>query len=103
MVLDFCPGGEMFFHLQQRGKMIESVAKFYLSETLLAIRYLHDNDVMYRDLKPENVLLEADGHIRLTDFGLSVPNFTESSTSTEFCGSPEYMTPEMLMQRPYNR
>jgi len=60
------------------------VAKFYISEIILAIEHLHENNILYRDLKPENVLIDYDGHIKLTDFGLSAINFTKDSTSDIF-------------------
>lgn len=87
-LLDFCPGGELFFHLQRKGRFSEAVAKFYLVEVMLAIEHLHKNNIVYRDLKPENILLDLDGHIRLTDFGLSRHNFSTSARSNSFCGSP---------------
>ena len=69
----------------------------------MAIEHLHDNDILYRDLKPENVLIDYDGHIKLTDFGLSAINFTKDSISDIFCGSPEYMPPEMILHEKYTR
>lgn len=96
MVLDFCPGGELFYHLSRNGAMSERIAKFYFCEVLLALEYLHQNNILYRDLKPENILLDAEGHVVLTDFGLSLSNFGRTSMSKDFCGSPEYMSPEML-------
>ena len=70
-VLDYCAGGELFFHLSKVGKFAEARARFYAAEITLAIEYVHSLDIIYRDLKPENVLLDARGHVRLTDFGLS--------------------------------
>ena len=70
-VLDYCAGGELFFHLGKLGKFPESRACFYAAEITLAIEHVHRLDIIYRDLKPENVLLDARGHVRLTDFGLS--------------------------------
>ena len=76
--------------------MPEKTAKFYFCEILLAIEYLHENNILYRDLKPENIVLDAQGHVKLTDFGLSKPNFKRWDRAYSFCGSPEYMAPEMI-------
>ncbi|KAE9333649.1 hypothetical protein PR003_g13916 [Phytophthora rubi] len=73
IVLDYCPGGELFFHLSQHGHFTEPAAAFYLAEVLLALEHLHQHDIIYRDLKPENILLDQQGHVRLADFGLSKP------------------------------
>ena len=86
-----------------KGKMSEENALFYIAEVILAIEYLHDHDVLYMDLKPENVLIGHDGHIRLADFGLSVTCFKRNSVSYIFWGSPEYMCPEMLLKVGHNR
>lgn len=77
MVLDFCPGGELFYHLVKHGKFSEKIAQFYFCEVLLALEYLHNKDIVYWDLKPENILLDIDGHVILTDFGLSKDNFKQ--------------------------
>ena len=97
-VMDFCAGGELFYHLHNVGKLTEKQAKFYFAEILLGLEYLHKKSIIYRDLKPENVLLDIDGHVRLADFGLSKENISLNSTTGSFCGSPEYMSPEMLQQ-----
>ena len=94
--MDFCPGGELFFHLHNLGRLTEDQAKFYFCEILLAIEFLHSLNIVYRDLKPENVLLDIDGHVRITDFGLSKEGIDKNGRSYSFCGSPEYMSPEML-------
>ena len=64
----------------------------------MILEYLHDNNILYRDLKPENILVDWNGHLKLTDFGLSIMNFAKNDLSYTFCGSPEYMSPEMLSQ-----
>merc|ERR1712228_918447 len=105
MVMDFFNGGELFFHIQNEGKFSEKRARFYSAEICLAIECLHRNEITYRDLKPENILLSHDGHIKITDFGLSkecISSDPECITRT-FCGSPEYLAPEMLHQNGYNQ
>uniref|UniRef100_A0A7S3P5Y3 Non-specific serine/threonine protein kinase n=2 Tax=Amphora coffeiformis TaxID=265554 RepID=A0A7S3P5Y3_9STRA len=103
-VLDYCPGGELFFHLGKLGKFPEGRARFYTSQIILAISYVHSLDIVYRDLKPENVLLDANGHIRLTDFGLSKEGISNSSSgANSFCGTPEYLAPEILNRQGHGR
>mmetsp|Transcript_32184 Transcript_32184/g.53183 ORF Transcript_32184/g.53183 Transcript_32184/m.53183 type:complete len:625 (+) Transcript_32184:305-2179(+) len=103
-VLDYCAGGELFFHLGKLGKFPESRARFYASEIILAISYVHSLDIIYRDLKPENVLLDAKGHVRLTDFGLSKEGIRNSSSgANSFCGTPEYLAPEILNRQGHGR
>jgi serine/threonine protein kinase len=103
-VLDYCPGGELFFHLGKEGRFHEARARFYAAEIILAISYIHSLDIIYRDLKPENVLLDANGHIRLTDFGLSKEGISNSSSgANSFCGTPEYLAPEILNRQGHGR
>ena len=71
LILDFVNGGELFFHLKQKGRFSENLARLYSAEIGSALHYLHGMDVVYRDLKPENLLINRDGHIIITDFGLS--------------------------------
>lgn len=97
LVTDYMSGGELFWHLQKDGKFEEKRAKFYIAELILAIQHLHENDIVYRDLKPENILLDANGHIALCDFGLSKANLTKNDTTTTFCGTTEYLAPEVLL------
>jgi serine/threonine protein kinase len=93
--MDICTGGEMFFHLGKIGRFTETQAKFYFAEMLEAFEYLHKKDIVYRDIKPENILIDIDGHIKITDFGLSKV-IEKRKKSYSFCGSPEYMCPEIL-------
>lgn len=97
-MLEFCPGGEIFYHMNKVLRFSERVAKFYFAEIVVALEYLHSKNIFYRDLKPENILLDHDGHVKLADFGISRPAFTERDRANSFCGSPEYMSPEMLRQ-----
>lgn len=96
-------GGELFFHLRKAYKFSEERAKFYTAELVLAIDYLHGKDIVYRDLKPENILIGEDGHIKITDFGLSKINLVEGEKTNTFCGTPEYLAPEILLGRGHNK
>ena len=96
-VVDFCSGGELFYLLQRHQRFTEQEVKFYFAEMLLGLEYLHDKGVLYRDLKPENVFIDMDGHLKLADFGLSkVIKSGEKMIDRTYCGSAEYMSPEML-------
>ncbi|KAH3900077.1 related to Serine/threonine-protein kinase SCH9 [Saccharomycodes ludwigii] len=95
LVIDFMSGGELFWHLQKEGRFPEYRAKFYIAELVLALEYLHDNDIVYRDLKPENILLDANGNIALCDFGLSKADLKDRTNT--FCGTTEYLAPELLL------
>ncbi|BFZ62958.1 Serine/threonine-protein kinase [Saitoella coloradoensis] len=97
LVTDYMSGGELFWHLQQEGKFSEARARFYIAELVLALEHLHDYDIVYRDLKPENILLDANGHIALCDFGLSKANLSADATTNTFCGTTEYLAPEVLL------
>lgn len=100
LVLDYCPGGELFFHLSRFRRFPERVARFYSAELLLALGHLHKRGIIYRDLKPENVLLDADGHVKLGDFGLAKAGIKQPCEgATSMCGTPEYMAPEVLAQQ----
>uniref|UniRef100_A0A8C9LM59 Non-specific serine/threonine protein kinase n=1 Tax=Piliocolobus tephrosceles TaxID=591936 RepID=A0A8C9LM59_9PRIM len=97
-ILEYCPGGELFFHLSKIRFVNEKSAKFYMCEIILALQYLHELNIIYRDLKPENVLIDEQGHIKLTDFGLSKEGVTESNSAKSLCGTPEYLAPEIVHQ-----
>ncbi|KAI4284694.1 MAG: hypothetical protein L6R38_001212 [Xanthoria sp. 2 TBL-2021] len=97
LVTSYMSGGELFWHLQKAGRFNEGRAKFYIAELILALQHLHKYDIVYRDLKPENILLDANGHIALCDFGLSKANLTKDDTTNTFCGTTEYLAPEVLL------
>jgi len=97
LVTDYMSGGELFWHLQKEGQFKEARAKFYIAELILALEHLHNHDIVYRDLKPENILLDANGHIALCDFGLSKANLAANATTNTFCGTTEYLAPEVLL------
>ncbi|EIN12732.1 Pkinase-domain-containing protein [Punctularia strigosozonata HHB-11173 SS5] len=103
LVLAFVNGGELFHHLQQEQRFSEVRSRFYSAELLLALEHLHELNVVYRDLKPENILLDYTGHIALCDFGLCKLNMKDEDTTNTFCGTPEYLAPEILNGQGYNK
>ncbi|KDR09984.1 ribosomal protein S6 kinase beta-1-like isoform X2 [Zootermopsis nevadensis] len=96
LILEYLSGGELFMHLEREGIFLEDTACFYLSEIILALEHLHIQGIIYRDLKPENILLDAHGHVKLTDFGLCKEHIQEGIVTHTFCGTIEYMAPEIL-------
>jgi serine/threonine protein kinase len=86
-VLEYCPGGELFGLLSKKSRFSEEQTKFYAAQIVMALEYLHERDIIYRDLKPENVLIDAEGYIRLTDFGLS-KMYVDKSDAMSICGTP---------------
>ncbi len=103
-VFDFISGGELFQHLKAAEFFPEPRACFYAAEILLALEFLHKRRIIYRDLKPENVLLDAEGHVKITDFGLAkqLKDDPEHSRTTTFCGTDEYLAPEIILNEPYD-
>ncbi|CAD8067515.1 unnamed protein product [Paramecium sonneborni] len=101
-VLDYCAGGELFYHLRKLKRLNEQDAKYYFVEICIGMAYLHSQNIIYRDIKPENILLDLHGHLLLSDFGLSKPNMSPEDFAYSFCGSPEYMAPEMLLKTGHN-
>jgi serum/glucocorticoid-regulated kinase 2 len=102
LVLDFYQGGELFYHLKTMRRFPEATAKIYVGEIALALGYLHSLDVIYRDLKPENILLDPQGHVCLTDFGLA-KEVEQGSHTSSFCGTPEYLAPEIVRGEPHDK
>ncbi|XP_040830919.1 RAC-alpha serine/threonine-protein kinase isoform X3 [Ochotona curzoniae] len=103
-VMEYANGGELFFHLSRERVFSEERARFYGAEIVSALDYLHsEKNVVYRDLKLENLMLDKDGHIRITDFGLCKEGIKDGATMKTFCGTPEYLAPEVLEDNDYGR
>lgn len=100
LLLEFINGGELFSHLRKEGRLPDADAKFYAGEIVLAFAYLHGKNIIYRDLKPENLLIDCDGHIKITDFGFA--KVVEDRTWT-LCGTPEYLAPEIIQSKGHGR
>ncbi|XP_076286763.1 ribosomal protein S6 kinase beta-1 isoform X2 [Lasioglossum baleicum] len=96
LILEYLCGGELFSYLEREGIFLEDTACFYLSEIILALQHLHNQGIIYRDLKPENILLDGEGHVKLTDFGSCKEHIQEGTVTHTFCGTIEYMAPEIL-------
>jgi serine/threonine protein kinase len=103
LVLPFLRGGEVFTHLKAWKQFDEDLARFYVAEVTLGVGHLHELGIVYRDLKPENVLLDEFGHVRLTDFGLSKVLLGPTDAAHTFCGTPEYLAPEVIDGSPHDR
>lgn len=99
MVLEFCPNGDLSGLLQSQGRLTEPQAKFYISQIILALEFLHSKGIVYRDLKPQNILLDRFGYVRLADFGLAIECENELNPAMTFCGSPAYLPPEVLLHK----
>lgn len=100
--MQFMRGGELFQHLSVARKFDEQRALFYAAEISLALGHLHSKDIIYRDIKLENVLMDEEGHVSLTDFGMA-KIVKEDQTAMTFCGTPEYIAPEVLKGKGYTR
>lgn len=103
LIMDYIPGGELFYHLSNVACFSEERSRFYAAEITLALGYLHERGIIYRDLKPENLLLDMSGHICLTDFGLVKDGIGYGDRTNTFCGSAEYLAPEILEGKGYGK
>lgn len=103
LVLDYCPYGDLAMVLQREKTFTESVARFYICEIILALEELHSKNIIFRDLKPDNILIDYTGHIKLTDFGLSKENVAHGTMAKSFCGSAAYFAPEMVKREGHTK
>ncbi|KAI8884754.1 kinase-like protein [Backusella circina FSU 941] len=101
-VMEYVSGGDLMLHIQ-REHFSAIRSRFYACEVLLALEHLHKNGIIYRDLKLDNVMICSDGHIKLVDYGLCKTHMWENSMTTTFCGTPEFMAPEILLENRYGR
>ncbi|ORX56754.1 hypothetical protein DM01DRAFT_1334317 [Hesseltinella vesiculosa] len=101
-VMEYVSGGDLMWHIQ-REPFSERRAKFYACEVLLALEYFHSQGIVYRDLKLDNIMLSLDGHIKIADYGLCKENMGFGQVTGTFCGTPEFMAPEILLEQKYGR
>ena len=99
LVIDYCSGGDLAQLIKDQCRLDEKTARFYLAETLLSLEYLHSKGIVYRDLKPSNILLDSDGHIKMTDFGLAKENVNALNPAMSMAGTLAYLAPETLNQK----
>eukprot|EP00842_Homolaphlyctis_polyrhiza_P002432 jgi/Hompol1/318/HPOL_002902-RA len=100
-VMEYVSGGDLMCHIQEKKRFSQGRTRFYACEVLLALQYFHQNNIVYRDLKLDNILLGADGHIKVADYGICKAGMPYGATTSTFCGTPDYMAPEILMNRRY--
>lgn len=102
-VMEYVNGGELFYHIGKEKRFTEDRVRFYAAQILVALQYLHQKEIVYRDLKLENLLIDQDGYIKITDFGLCKEGIGTDDTTSTFCGTPEYLAPEILEEENYGK